>query len=66
MNNQVIPASGKMDLSCDCRLPPLPPSQVRDLLQEWIADNPYHTRQQHIFAYELFKWLERRPSGGRE
>lgn len=66
MTYQVIPASGNVTVSCNCGLPPLPPGQTHDLLQEWIVDHPYHTRKEHIFAYDLFKWLERRSSGGRE
>lgn len=64
MINQVIPASGKLALSCNCGLPPLPPGQIHDLLQEWIADYPYHTRKEHILAHSLFQWLERRSIGG--
>lgn len=66
MMNEVIPASGNVAVSCNCRLLLPESGQVRDLLQEWIADHPRHSRKQHIFAYDLFKWLERRPSGGRE
>lgn len=61
---QTIQLTRNAAISCACRLPPLSPGQVNDLLQEWIADHPYHTRKQHIFAYDLFKWLERRSSGG--
>jgi hypothetical protein len=64
--NEVIPASGKVVALCKCGLTPLPPGQVHDLLQEWIADNPYHARKEHIFAYELFRWLERRSKRGDE
>ncbi len=66
MTYQVVPASGKIAVSCNCRLSPPASGQVRDLLHEWMADHPLHTRKEHIFAYDLFKWLERRSSGGRE
>jgi hypothetical protein len=66
MMNEVIPSSGNVAVSCDCRLLTPAPGQVHDLLQAWLADHPRHTRQQHIFAYDLLKWLERRSNGGRE
>lgn len=50
---------------CNCRLLPPAPGQGHDLLQEWIADHPRHTRKQHILAYDVFKWLDRRSNGGR-
>lgn len=64
MINQVIPASGNMALSCNCRLPPPPAGQIHDLLQKWITDHPYHTRKEHILAHSLFQWLERQSNGG--
>lgn len=67
MINQVIPSvSEEIAASCSCRLSPPAPGQVRDLLQLWVADHPGHTRKQHVFAYDLFKWLERRSGGVRE
>ena len=59
MINQVIPAT-----YCTCRLLPPAPGQVHDLLQAWVADHPRHSRKQHVFAYDLFKWLELRSIGG--
>ncbi|MFZ1851143.1 MAG: hypothetical protein WAU15_02735 [Nitrosomonas sp.] len=66
MNNQVMLASGKIVVPCNCKLSPLPPGQIHDLVEEWIADHPYHTRKEHILAYGIFKWLERRSRGGCE
>lgn len=50
---------------CACGLLPPAPGLIHSLLQAWIADHPRHTRKQHIFAYDVFKWLDGRSNGGR-
>lgn len=69
MSNQLTPVELMRQASdtaamCNCRLLPPAPSKVCDLMQEWLADHPGHTRKQHVFAYDFFKWLERRSIGG--
>lgn len=62
--NQLNQSSGKIAATCACRLSPPAPGEAHDLLQAWVADHPGHTRKQHIFACDLFEWLEQRSSGG--
>ncbi|MBX3616832.1 hypothetical protein [Nitrosomonas sp.] len=61
---QLNQSSGKIAASCACRVSPPAPGKAHDLLQEWIAGHPGHTRKQHIFACDLFKWLDQRSIGG--
>lgn len=62
---QVTPILGKTAAPCGCRLQTAAPGLIHDLLREWIVDHPRHTRKQHISAYDVLQWLERRSNGGR-
>ena len=37
---------------------------VADLLRAWLEDHPMHTRKRHIYAADVFRWMDRRKNGG--
>lgn len=62
----IAAVSGNVVAKCACRIDePFERGLVNYWLQAWLADHPRHTRKQHIFAYDVFKWLDGWSNGGR-
>ena len=61
----IIAVSGDIATKCACRIDPIGSGLAHDRLQAWLADHPGHTRKQHIFVADVFRWLEDRTNGGR-
>lgn len=57
--------SGGIAAKCACRIDPIGTGLAHDRLQAWLADHPGHTRKQHIFVADVFRWLEGRTNGRR-
>lgn len=60
----IIAVSGGIATKCDCRIDPIGSGLAHDRLQAWLADHPGHTRKEHIFVADAFRWLDRRSIGG--
>lgn len=61
----IITVPGNAAAKCACRLEPIGSGLAHDWLQAWLADHPGHTRKEHIFVADVFRWLEGRANGGR-